>query len=89
MLARLARFEPRLLHPIQPRGEQAQTDMVMLKARHALVSSRTKLINAVRGLLKSFAIRTEPCATECFHKRVRALNPENLRGALFRLLETI
>tara|TARA_B100000809_G_scaffold33365_1_gene29142 strand:- start:551 stop:1609 length:1059 start_codon:yes stop_codon:yes gene_type:complete len=89
MLARLARFEPRLLHPIQHRVEQAQTDMVMLKARHALVSSRTKLINAVRGLLKSFAIRAEPCSTECFHKRVRALIPENLRGALFPLLETI
>ena len=37
-LARLARFEPALLHPIRHRGEQAQLDLVVLRGRERLLT---------------------------------------------------
>src|SRR5438094_127207 len=52
-LARLARSDPELLHPIRHRGKQAQIDLALLRARDALVGSRTQLINHVRGVVKS------------------------------------
>jgi hypothetical protein len=52
-LARLLKADPTLLYPIQHRGEEARHALVLLRARHAAVSARTKLICAVRGLVKS------------------------------------
>ena len=57
MLARIARFDRQLLSPIHHRNQIAQMDLAILKARDALVSSRTKLINTVRGLVKSAGSR--------------------------------
>ena len=45
LLARLARVDPRLLHPVRHRGAQAQADLAVLTARDALVRSRAQLIN--------------------------------------------
>ena len=56
-LARLARVDPWLLSPIRHRSEQAQADLIMIRARAALVETRTALINVVRGLTKSFGER--------------------------------
>ena len=53
MLARLARFDPRLLYPISHNSEPYQRSMAKLKGRDAHVSARTKLINTTRGQLKS------------------------------------
>lgn len=89
LLARLARFEPRLLHPIHHRGEQAQLDLMSIKARHALVTQRTKLINCVRGLLKSFDVRLASCSADSFHKQARETIPEPMRAAIYPLLEML
>jgi transposase len=45
-LARLARVDPELLGPIQPRSARAQADLIMIRARAGLVRARTALINA-------------------------------------------
>ena len=47
-LARLARVDPKLLHPIQHRGGKAQADRALLRSRNALVECRTKLVNHAR-----------------------------------------
>ena len=52
-LARLARIDKDSLHPIRHRSEKAQADLAMLRARDALVQVRTKLMNCVRGMVKS------------------------------------
>jgi transposase len=62
-LARLARIDPELLSPIRHRGEQAQADLMMIRARAILVETRTALINAARGLTKSYGERLPNCAT--------------------------
>jgi transposase len=57
LLARLGRVDPQLLHPIVHRGEQAQRDLVLLRARDGFVRARTQLINQVRGFSKSLGTR--------------------------------
>jgi transposase len=46
-LARLARLDPKLLYPIEHRGEDAQAHMAIVRSREALVGSRTQLVNHV------------------------------------------
>src|SRR5215831_6216636 len=56
-LARLARVDPELLGPIQHRSAEAQADLIMIRARASLVRTRTALVNAARGLTKSYGER--------------------------------
>ena len=51
MLARLARVDAALLHPIKHGSAQAQHDLLGLKLRDALVRNRVSLINAIRFTL--------------------------------------
>ena len=45
LLARLGRFDLKLLSPIRHRGEQTQQDLALIRARDGLVRARTQLIN--------------------------------------------
>jgi transposase len=60
-LARLARVDPQLLSPIRHRGEEAQADLAVIRARAELVEARTGLINSARGLVKPMGERLKPC----------------------------
>ena len=62
-LARLARIDPELLSPIRHRSEQAQADLMVIRARAALVEVRTMLVNSARGLAKSYGERLPSCGT--------------------------
>jgi transposase len=88
-LARQARADVELLHPIQHRGAEAQQDLALLRARDQLVQARTKLINHVRGAVKSLGSRLSKCDADVFAKRVAAQVPEPLRPALMPLVEVI
>ena len=88
-LARLARLDPKLLSPLKHRGEASQAHLALVRSREALVSSRTKLVNHVRGALKSFGGRLPKCSAQSFHKKAAADIPEPLKPALEPLLETI
>ena len=69
LLARLGRADPELLAPIEHRGNQAQADLAVTKARDGLVRCRTRLVNQARGLVKSFGERLPKCSSECFHRK--------------------
>jgi hypothetical protein len=56
-LARLARIDPELLGPVRHRSAKAQIHLTVIRARAALVSTRTALVNAARGLTKSYGER--------------------------------
>lgn len=60
-LARLARIDPKLLSPIRHRGEVAQADLAVIRARAELVAVRTGLINCARGLVKPLGERLKKC----------------------------
>jgi transposase len=63
-LARLARVDPKLLSPIIHRGEEAQADLAVIRARMTLVDVRTELINSARGLTKSAGERLKKCDSD-------------------------
>lgn len=88
-LARVARMDPKLLSPLRHCSEQAQADRAVIFARNTLVSLRTKLINHVRGSVKSFGGRLPSCSTVSFHKRVAASIPGALKPAIGPLLDQI
>lgn len=81
-LARLARFDEKLLAPIRHRGEQAQVDLANIRSREALVQARTALVNHVRGTVKGFGTRLPKCTTAAFHVRAMEHLPAALRPAL-------
>src|SRR5580700_4850239 len=63
-LARLARIDPELLGPVRHRSAKAQIHLTVIRARAELVSARTPLVNASRGLAKSYGERLRKCGTE-------------------------
>src|SRR5258706_15069283 len=62
-LARLARIDPELLGPVRHRSAKAQIHLTVIRARAELVSARTALVNAARGLAKSYGERLPKCGT--------------------------
>jgi transposase len=68
-LARQGRADPKLLYPIEHRGEGAQADRVLLASRDCLVKCRSLLVNHVRRAVKSFGGRIPECSTESFHRK--------------------
>lgn len=89
LLARLARVDPGLLSPIQHRGVVAQRELAMVRTRSALVATRTKLINHVRGSLKSQGDRLPSSTAEAFAKKAAGLIPEAMQAALGPALKVI
>jgi transposase len=81
-LARVGRVDPRLLGGITHRGEAAQAALAVLRARDALVRTRTQLINHVRGVVKALGARLPACSAEAFHRKAPAAVPRVLRPAL-------
>ena len=88
-LARLARADAQLLYPIQHRSKQAQVDLALLRARDALVGSRTLLINHVRGVVKSSGERLPTCSAAAFARKAAPSIPAALKLALEPLANQI
>ncbi len=88
-LARLARIDPELLGPVRHRSAQAQIHLTVIRARAELVSARTALVNAARGLVKSYGQRLPKCGTQQVSRELAAgLNAE-LREVLEPLLKEV
>jgi hypothetical protein len=77
------------LSPIRHRSEQAQADLIMVRARAVLVEARTALINAARGLTKSYGERLPSCGTNQMGRDVAESLSPALRTALDPLLEQV
>ena len=88
-LARLGRMDPQSLYPIQHRSPEARQDLVILRARDALVAVRTELINTTRGLVKSVGARLPKCASPSFSIKVEESLPVEIREALLPLVQLV
>jgi transposase len=88
-LARLARVDPALLKPIKHRGEEAQADLSLVRARKGLVEVRTSLINRARGMVKGFGGRIPGCSAASFARKARPYVPEQLKKSVEHLLNMI
>ena len=90
MLAAIGRFNPALLSPIEHRSENAQRDLQLIKAREMLVEVRTKLVNHVRCIVKSFGERLPSgWSTKAFAKKALVWLPQELQPTLAPLLQSI
>lgn len=89
LLARLARADKNLLHPIQHRDEERQAQLSVLRSRDTLVATRTKLINHARGTCKTFGVKLRKCSAEAFVVKTSASVPAALHDALNSILAVI
>jgi transposase len=88
-LARLARIDPQLLRPIQHRSEKAQTALMVIRVRAALLSARTSLVNAARGLAKSLGERLPKCDADQMGVPQSEALPSTVQGVLEPLLKEV
>lgn len=89
ILARLGRLDPELLHTIEHRSKEAQVDLVLIKSRNHLVEIRAKLVNHIRGILKSYGQSLPSCSTPSFSKKVMFNIPAELKSSIKPILETL
>ena len=88
-LARLARIDPGLLGPVRHRSATAQIHLTVIRARAGPVSARTALVNAARGLTKSYGERLPKCGSQQMSReRAQGLS-EELRDVLDPLFKEI
>jgi transposase len=88
-LARLARIDPELLGPVRHRSAQAQIHLTVIRVRAELVSARTALVNAARGLVKSFGQRLPKCGTDQVSEKLAEGLSAELRDVLAPLLREV
>jgi len=88
-LARLARIDPELLGPVRQRSAKAQVHLTVIRARAELVSARTALVNAARGLVKSFGERLPKCGTYQVNEKLAQGLSAELREVLQPLLREV
>jgi transposase len=81
-LARVVRLDLSLLFPIQHRGQQQQEDL-------AVIRTRTRLINAARGVVKSLGSRLPRADAAYFTQKTWNEVPDSLRPALAPLYRTV
>jgi transposase len=89
LLARLARVDPQLLRPIRHRSEQAQSDLMAIRVRAALVEARTSLVNAARGFAKAMGERLPTCDTASLGVKKMETLPAGLQERLRPLVEQV
>jgi transposase len=89
LLARLGRADVSLLSPVKHRARRTQAELAVVKARDVLVASRSRLVNHVRAVVKSFGDRLPRCTAESFHRRTRAAVPSELQPALEPIYEAL
>lgn len=88
-LARLGRVDVELLRPVKLRGEDCRASRSVLHARDLLVRTRAKLVNFVRGQVKTFGGRVPSCSTSAFRSKVIGQVPEPIQEAVTPMLEVL
>lgn len=82
MLARVGRFDTKLLSGIRHRSNKVHQDLEVLKSRSFVVQQRTATIVRIRNVVKSAGYRLPPCGAEAFCKKTRALLPTEVADIL-------
>ena len=88
-LARLGRVDVELLRPVKLRGPNCRASRSILHARDLLVRTRAKLVNFVRGQIKTFGGRVPSCSTSAFRNKAVEYVPAPIRAVVTPMLETL
>jgi transposase len=89
LLARLVRADVELLRPVKLRGEDCRASRSVLHGRDLLVRTRAKLVNFVRGQVKTFGGRVPSCSTSAFRNKAVSHVPEPIRSLVTPMLEML
>lgn len=71
ILARIARSDEKLLHPVEHGSEEMQRDLLQIKLRDNLVRQRVDIISSVRFTLKSLGVMLPSPNSESFARHAR------------------
>lgn len=88
-LAQLGYVDPNILAPVTHLKSQTYADRCLVYGRDHLVTTRTKLINFVRGQAKTSGNKIPTCKAVNFHSKARKHIPENLTTVVESVLTTI
>src|SRR5579859_7436193 len=88
-LARLGRVDPKSLYPIQHRSTEVREDLLVIRVRDSLVESRTKLISAVRSMVKTVGARVSRSSSDSFSRKAAKEIPQQIRDTAQPLLDLI
>jgi transposase len=83
-LARLARADEHLVYPTHLRSRERTEAIADVRARAALVATRTRLVNTTRALAKMQGVRLPRCTPRGLHVMIEPL--ERTRPTLFATL---
>ena len=89
LLSQLGCMNVEWLHPVYQRSQEAHCDLLQVRAREALIETRTALINHARGIVKSFGSRLEKSAAERFVTVAQEQTPAALKPALSGVLAAL
>ncbi len=82
-------MDPKSLCPVQHRSTDVREDLLVLRAREVLVESRTKLISAVRSMVKTLGARVSPSSSDAFLRKAAKELPQQIRHTVKPLLDLI
>jgi len=88
-LAQLGRVDPALLSPVTLRGRDTQFHLAQIRSRAMLVETRTKLVNHVRGLVKTLGHRVRSCDADQFAAVATTSLPPELVTVVTPVLKAI
>jgi transposase len=88
LLARLARSDLKLLSPVTHRSKTHHDHLGVVRARDALVRTRTMLVNHIRMAVKTTGERLPTKSAGSFHKLLDAI-PAEMKTALAPLMTTL
>ena len=88
-LAEVLLYCPQMLHAVEPRSLESEQNRALLRLRASLVEARVKLINSVRGVLKSFGERLPSSTSEAFVRMASPRLSDELRPQAYPALLTI
>jgi len=88
-LARIGRLDPALLAPFRHRQATTQADLALIRSRDVLVRARARLVNHVRGAVKSVGGHLIKRSSVSFARKALPEIPADTESALAPLLEVI
>ena len=87
-LARLAQADRKLLHPVKLKSRKQQEDLLAIKTRDLLVAERVKLINSLRGFIRSFGYDDSSYSPETI-QQINEILPKTIQKSLKGLFITL
>jgi transposase len=89
LIARLARADPELFHPVELRDDEHHAMVQIIRLREQAVGTRTALVNSIRGTCKARGVFLPVCDASCFHKVAEKELEGNLARLVSPLLDTL